>query len=132
MNIKTNADFKTHKLKKPCQNCPFMKKAKGYDPVRLNKARAESIAKSVFVVGENFGCHKTTTHDDMEYQYTNSESQCAGAAIMQINNDMLSTWMQIAMRMGWSKEMGIDDLDLSASVFETPQDFINFHDKYGI
>lgn len=119
------------KLKTPCKDCPFRKDL----PVRLKgwlgKPRAEQISIDVLQHGANFPCHKTTTHSNdgdenrSGYLYTEKESQCAGAAIMQLRSGNPSQWMQISERIGF--DTGAKNLDLDTPVFDTPEDFIKFH-----
>lgn len=136
---KNNDEFKAFKLKRPCKDCPFRNdlepKLKGW----LSEHRAKDIAHSTFFHGNNFPCHKTVTREyEQEFDYdsengnegyvwTEKESQCAGAAIMQIKTGNLSTWMQIATRMGWPDAEHLKELDLEAPVFETVEQFIEFH-----
>lgn len=135
----TKDEFRAFKLKRPCKHCPFRKdlepRLKGW----LGEERAKMIAHSTFFHGNNFPCHKTVTRDpDAEYDYdsedhnagymwTEKESQCAGAAIMQINTGNQSTWMQVATRMGWADAEHLKHLDLESPVFETVEQFIEFH-----
>lgn len=122
-----------YKLKTPCKNCPFRKDLPKDLEGWFGKSRAQQIADDVLKHGFNFACHKTTTHSDdgdedrSGYLYTEKESQCAGAAIMQIKDNNPSQWMQISTRMGLAVELGIDKLELNAPVFDTAKDFIAFH-----
>lgn len=119
------------KLKTPCKDCPFRKDLPKHLNGWLGNARAKQIANDVLIHGENFACHKTTTHSKdgdqnrSGYLYTEKESQCAGAAIMQLKADNPSRWMQISERLGF--DTGFKDLDLDSPVFDTPQQFIEFH-----
>lgn len=115
-------------LKKPCANCPF-RSDKPELRHWLGNKRAQQIADSVFKHGHNFPCHKTTEHDDNgQYQYNNNESQCAGAAIMQIKTRNPSAWMQVAERLGFAEKIKLTNLDLdSSNVFDTPEAFVEFH-----
>lgn len=120
-----------YKLKTPCKNCPYRKDLKQALKGWLGRERAEELARDVLFHGNTFPCHKTTTldggddSDESGYVYTDKESQCAGAGIMQLKADNPSQWMQIAGRMGW--DIGVENLDLNAPVFDTAQDFIEFH-----
>lgn len=119
------------KLKKPCKNCPFRSDLPAHLKGWLGKPRSEQIALDVLKRGANFACHKTTTHSNdgdenrSGYLYTEKESQCAGAAIMQIKADNPSQWMQVSERLGF--DTGVKDLDLDSPVFENPEQFIEFH-----
>ena len=115
-----------YRLKTPCKDCPFRKdlpeQLKGW----LGKPRAEQLSIDVLKHGSNFPCHKTIHRDDTgHYEYQEKESQCAGAAIMQIKSNHPSQWMQISERIGF--DTGSKNLDLDAPVFDTPEDFIKFH-----
>lgn len=119
------------KLKKPCKNCPFRSDLPAHLKGWLGKPRSEQIALDVLKRGANFACHKTTTHSNdgdenrSGYLYTEKESPCAGAAIMQIKADNPSQWMQVSERLGF--DTGVKDLDLDSPVFENPEQFIEFH-----
>lgn len=127
----TKEDLSSFRLKAPCSNCPFRKDNphNGW----LGRNRAAGIAHSVFVMGQSFHCHKTTETTDWDYekdtyQLKGCEAQCAGAAIMQIKLGHTSAWMQVAERMGFTAEIeGIKNLDLTAPVFDSIDDFIDFH-----
>lgn len=115
-----------YKLKTPCKDCPYRKdldvRLRGW----LGRPRAEELALKVLKQGNNFPCHKTIDRkDNGDYRYTSKESQCAGAAIMQIKAGNPSQWMQVSERMGF--DSGAKDLDLDAPVFDSPKDFIEFH-----
>ncbi|MCU4320666.1 hypothetical protein KTH44_16235 [Acinetobacter bereziniae] len=119
-----------YKLKTPCKNCPYRKDLDDHLKGWLGRGRAEELAREVLFHGNNFPCHKTTSLDgDSEdgYVYTDKESQCAGAGIMQLKANNPSQWMQVAGRMGW--DIGVQNLDLNAPVFDTAQDFIEFHTR---
>lgn len=117
-------NFKPYKLKRPCSNCPYLKGT----PLFLNRMRAEGLARDVFFHGGTFACHKTTeTDDDGEVILTAKQSECAGAAIMQLKTNNPSQWMQISIRMGWAESQGINSLDLDSPVFDTVQDFVDYH-----
>lgn len=131
-------DFQTFKLRRPCKDCPFRKDRelnKGW----LGRARAEDIARTTFLMGKDFLCHKTTHDDDGdgysyddndEYRYKlkGTESICAGASIMQIKLNKTSAWMQIAERLGFDDQIqAMKQLDLDSPVFDSEQDFIDCH-----
>lgn len=130
-------EIKSFKLSSPCKNCPFRNDLPAHNKGWLGKARAEGIAFSTFKMGQSFPCHKTTggarddedgEHEDGTYTYDEKTSQCAGAAIMQIKTGNPSAYMQIAERLGWTKEVeAMKRLDMDSPVFETPDQFIEFH-----
>lgn len=132
---------KSFGLKRPCSNCPFRKdleKNRGW----LGEARAAGIAKDSFFYLYDFPCHKTTSSDD-EYDYWDDEDecdhhhtgrkagpneiQCAGVSIMQVKLGIPSQRMQLAERLGLAEREGLNDLDLESPVFDSVQDFIDFH-----
>lgn len=138
---KTKDDIKSFKLKRPCKDCPFRKDGTSINLI-LGHERAKGIAFDTFKTGQSFPCHKTTgtMHSDDEYDdwgneakptpYDQNTSQCAGAAIMQIKTDNPSAYMQIAERLGWTKEVeAMKQLDLDSPVFDTVADFIKFHSR---
>ncbi|WP_336018868.1 DUF5417 domain-containing protein [Acinetobacter lwoffii] len=128
-----NDEIKSFKLSSPCKDCPFRNDLPAHFKGWLGKARAEGIALSTFKMGQSFPCHKTTDlgardGEDGTYTYDEKTSQCAGAAIMQIKTGNPSAYMQIAERLGWTKEVeAMKRLDMNAPVFETPDQFIEFH-----
>lgn len=139
---KTKDDIKSFKLKRPCKDCPFRKDLPEHLKGWLGKVRVEGIAFNTFKMGQSFPCHKTTgtMHSDYEYDdwgdeakptpYDQNTSQCAGAAIMQIKTDNPNAYMQIAERLGWTKEIeAIKQLDLDSPVFDTVADFVEFHSR---
>lgn len=131
-------DLVSFRMKAPCKDCPFrsdIPDLKGW----LGRERAQGIAFDTFRMGHSFPCHKTVDHDQEEkydedgneiytYKPTGCESQCSGASIMQIKTGYTSAWMQISERLGFTAEVEArNNLDLNAPVFETVEDFINFH-----
>lgn len=135
-------DIQSFKLKRPCKECPFRKDLPEHLKGWLGKERAEGIAFDTFKTGQSFPCHKTTgtMHSDDEYDdwddeakptpYDQNTSQCAGAAIMQIKTDNPSAYIQVAERLGWTKEVeAMKQLDLDSPVFDTVADFIKFHSR---
>jgi len=122
-----------YKLKTPCKDCPFRKDLPKYLKGWLGNQRAQQIADDVLERGVTFPCHKTTTHSAQGdenrggYLYTDKESQCAGAAIMQIKANNPSQWMQIAERLNF--DTGVKDLDLESPVFDSPVEFVKFHTR---
>lgn len=135
---KTKDDIESFKLKHPCKECPFRKDLPEHLKGWLGESRAKGIAFDTFKTGQSFPCHKTTSlgeHDEREenersFVYNAQTSQCAGAAIMQIKTDNPSAYMQIAERLGWTKEIeAIKQLDLDSPVFDTVADFIKFHSR---
>ena len=131
-------DIHSFKLKRPCKECPFRKDLPEHLKGWLGESRAKGIAFDTFKTGQSFPCHKTTSlgeHDEREenersFVYNAQTSQCAGAAIMQIKTDNPSAYMQVAERLGWTKEVeAMKQLDLDSPVFNTVADFIKFHSR---
>lgn len=126
-----SVDVNSFRLSAPCPDCPFRSDRpdlKGW----LGRERAMEIARSVIDWGQSFPCHKTTAHQDDEedagYVYKGCEAQCAGASILQLKLDSPSQWMQVAERLNLTTEIaGIRRLDLTAPVFDTVEEFIEFH-----
>lgn len=115
-----------YKLKTPCKDCPYRKDLKPSLKGWLGRSRAEELATQVLRHGNNFPCHKTTNLDGADgYEYHEGESQCAGAGIMQLKANNPSQWMQISERMGF--DVGFKQLDLNAPVFDSAEEFIEFH-----
>lgn len=131
----TKADeIKSFRLVSPCKECPYRSDLPSYLKGWLGRERATEIARNVFDLGQSFPCHKTTEHDDRKldqgYTHKGCESQCAGASIMQIKLGKTSAYMQVAERLGWTKEIeAMQQLDLDSPVFETVADFIEFHSR---
>lgn len=85
-------------LKKPCHNCPFLRKG----GVRLTLARIREIGGSALSTqGATFACHKTTidTDDGERVDYKDSR-HCAGALIFSEKNGNATQMMRIAERLG--------------------------------
>ncbi|PKF35493.1 hypothetical protein [Acinetobacter proteolyticus] len=142
MCIDKKEEIASFKLKGPCKDCPFRKDLPEDYQGWLGEQRAQGIAFDTFRMGHSFPCHKTTNlgaedYDDYdefgeeksEYIYDEQTSQCAGAAIMQIKTGNTSAYMQIAERLGFTKEVeAIKNLDLDSPVFDSIEDFIKFHE----
>lgn len=138
----TKADeLESFRLQAPCPECPFRSDLPEHLKGWLGKSRAEEIAHSVFFMGQSFPCHKTTELEEDEewlddepiergYQYKGCESQCAGASIMQIKLGRESQWMQVARRLNFEAEIkAMDRLDLNSAVFDSIEDFVEFHSR---
>lgn len=80
------------KLKRPCEDCPFLKKG----GIRLRKARAEEIGGMMISRdGGTFACHKTTDAGGSE----GPVQHCAGALIFAEKNEIATQAMRIAERL---------------------------------
>lgn len=122
-----------YSLKKPCANCPFrndLESNKGW----LGKASAEGIINRLIYHREGFPCHKTVDYDSiedsedgMQTRNTDKEIQCAGAiSLLKYINEPTQA-MQIAERLGFSKRLGLDTVEISDNVVKSPEEFINMH-----
>jgi hypothetical protein len=85
-------------LKKPCDNCPFLKKG----GIRLTQGRIQQIAGYMLdSQGATFPCHKTTIDTDEDGRAATPKSKhCAGALIFAEKNDNANQMMRIAERLG--------------------------------
>lgn len=111
-------------LKKPCENCPFLKdksKAIRLAPDRVNGIIASLLDESA----TSFSCHKTVYHpntggewvegEDGEerYQQSGKEQQCAGALAVLEKLNRPTQLMRIMERMGqYDREQYIPLFDL--------------------
>lgn len=85
-------------LKKPCSNCPFLRKA----GVRLTPQRVRQVAENALSPhGGTFACHKTTIEDDNGHRVETKDSRhCAGSLIFSERNGNATQMMRIAERLG--------------------------------
>lgn len=86
-------------LKKPCHDCPFLRKG----GIRLTQARVREIAGGLLdSQGHTFACHKTVDHenDDGERMENRDTRHCAGALIFAEKNRNATQMMRIAERLG--------------------------------
>jgi hypothetical protein len=98
-----------HKLKKPCNNCPF--RAKG--AIELMPGRVPGIIEFLRNDLNFFQCHKTT------YSDTPEESMCMGAlAFMFKNHHRLPVLSRFAIH---SKELKVKDLEACYPILIKPE-----------
>lgn len=89
-------------LKKPCDNCPFLK----VGGVRLSERRVEEIAHTMLDWGGgSFPCHKTTIDVEDDEGLGDRASgpktqQCAGGLIFMEKNENRNQLARIAQRLG--------------------------------
>lgn len=84
-------------LKKPCDNCPFLKQG----GVRLEPERALEIARyATDRQGATFACHKTTRTVDGERKPTKDSQHCAGALIFAEKQGFCNQANRIMERIG--------------------------------
>ena len=121
---RTVSKWNPYALKKPCENCPFLKdKSKA---IQLNEGRVNGII-SELLTGEStsFSCHKTVHHpktggkwvenEDGEesYQQSGKEQQCAGALAVLEKLNQPTQLMRIMERMGqYSRDQYVPLFDL--------------------
>jgi len=109
-------------LKKPCDNCPFLRSAR----FTLTTDRCEEIVECVTEQDGTFACHKTVTYDDYsedveDYVRGEGEEHCAGVLIMLENMEQPNQMMRVAERCGvYDREK----LDMDADVYEDFDEFI--------
>ena len=99
---KINNAFTTHyRLKKPCNNCPFLKKG----AIALEPGRLQGIIDQLLTDDHaTFQCHKTVHAEtggdwDAEGQYHPSghEAMCAGAASYLLKRGRPTVGMRLAI-----------------------------------
>lgn len=102
-------------MKKPCNNCPFLKTApKGW----LGKKRATEIVQTVFT-DSVFHCHKTLGYDDEtgDSVITVNSQPCAGAALLAHKEGGHNRLYRLTVR----------DLVGADSVVDSAVDFVSLH-----
>lgn len=117
-------------LKKPCSNCPFLKKA----GVRLTPARVRQVAENALSPhGGTFSCHKTTTEDDNGHRVESKDSRhCAGALIFAERNGNATQMMRIAERLGLYDARAImKDKAVVRSVFKDLPEMLRVNKRAG-
>ena len=113
-------------LKAPCKDCPFRNdkpKLKGW----LGEDRATEIDDALSKDGA-FPCHKTLGYcDDTGDRIVKTESIFCGGALIYLHKQG-RLFDNAQTRIGAIFKMyAPDDLDMNAPVFDTKEDFINFH-----
>lgn len=86
-------------MKRPCDNCPFLKKG----GIRLTRARVREIAGGMLGSnGASFACHKTVEWDEEGDAEINRDKQqhCAGALIFAEKNGSSTQMMRWMERLG--------------------------------
>lgn len=114
-------------LKKPCHNCPFLRKG----GVRLTLARVREIAGYLLdSQGATFACHKTTVDNDGEMVETRDTRHCAGALIFMEKNGNVTQMVRIAERLGlYDAKMLMEDRAAVRSVFRDLPEMIKVNKK---
>lgn len=89
-----------YKMKKPCPNCPFLKKG----GVELRPGRVEDILESLMADDKKpFLCHKTldgVEDEEGSYQAAGTEKMCAGASAVLWKRRMPTVGMRMAIVLG--------------------------------
>lgn len=118
-------------LHRPCPECPFRSDIEPF----LRADRAEEIVE--FLARSEFPCHKTTvdaTDDEGNPGRidTPDSQHCAGALIMLEKANRPSQMMRICERLrGENGEPMYDasKLDMEAPVYDSPEEFVQAHEK---
>ncbi|WP_153785301.1 hypothetical protein [Pseudomonas sp. EMN2] len=120
--------FKHHlRLKRPCVNCPFLKKG----AIELAPGRLEGIISALVEDDHStFQCHKTVHSarggewdEDGNYTASGHEAMCAGAAAYLMKKRMPSVGMRFAFATGAARPDDWDevqDLVIEESPCSTP------------
>lgn len=89
-----------YKMKKPCANCPFLKKG----AVQLRPGRVEDILNGLMEDDHKpFLCHKTLDGSENEeggYDAAGTEKMCAGASAVLWKRRMPTVGMRMALALG--------------------------------
>lgn len=102
-------------LKKPCSNCPFLRKG----GIELRPGRIEGIVEDLVNNDHHpFPCHKTTReggeteNDEGEYEYVPSghERMCAGASALLMKRGAPTVGMRLAFHFGDAHPDDWDDI----------------------
>lgn len=106
-------------LKKPCDNCPFLRKG----GIRLHRQRVLDIANGMLdSQGITFPCHKTTVdseNEDGDLVPTAKSQHCAGALIFAEKNNTATQMMRIMERLrGYDAKALMADKETVALVFD--------------
>ena len=117
-------------LKKPCHDCPFLRKG----GVRLTLARVREIAGGLLdSQGATFACHKTTVDDpddDAERMENRDTRHCAGALIFAEKNGNATQMMRIAERLGlYNARTLMKDKTVVGSVFRDLPEMLKVNKK---
>lgn len=107
------------RLKKPCDNCPFVMSAKNM--FGLTRGRLTDIFEA-----PAFQCHKTVDYssDDEEGRSGDKPAQCAGLIALHYKEQKMNQITQVAVRLIGYNPATID----STNVFASYEDCINYHD----
>lgn len=116
-------------MKKPCSDCPFLKKG----GIRLTQARVKEIAEVLLdSQGKYLTCHKTTVEDDETGEMVNgpNATHCAGALIFAERNGNATQIMRIMERLGaYDAKALMSQKKVVASVFSTTREMLAANGK---
>jgi hypothetical protein len=93
------------RLKRPCENCPFLKEG----AISLRPGRVEGIVNELLEDDQKtFHCHKVVHHPKLggewneagAYEPSGNEAMCAGAAALLIKRGRPTVGMRIAFALG--------------------------------
>lgn len=107
-------------MKRPCQDCPFLKKG----GIELHEGRLKQIKEGLMADDKRpFQCHKTTystggvyDEDSDSYLPSGKESYCAGAMAFLYANRRMNVPMRLGVIFG---ALNIDDLAASIPLIDT-------------
>jgi len=121
-------------LKKPCDNCPFLREPYFH----LGPDRREELADSLRR-GMSFSCHKTVNYDDDEFAEldddddddddddvhipSQDEQHCAGALLTMMRCSRSTNMMHIAHRIGLFDADGLYEGNMETDVYESLEEF---------
>lgn len=115
-------------LRKPCSNCPFLRKS----GVRLRPERAEEIAAyATDSQGAMFPCHKTTVtsdDDDVRRVTTRDSQQCAGSLIFAEKQGCANQAARMAERIGFYDRRKLDAVAFDL-VFDDVDEMVKAQDQ---
>jgi hypothetical protein len=112
-------------LKKPCDNCPFLRKG----GIRLQRERVLEIANGMLdSQGITFPCHKTTVdseNEDGDLVATAKSKHCAGALIFSEKQGSHTQMMRIMERLRqYDAKALMSDKETVALVFDDVDEMI--------
>ena len=122
-----------YNLIRPCSECPF----RSDFPKRFEGwlgHRAEKMVATVIIQSYTFACHKTVKRQDCDDEgedICNDESEqsaCAGALIL--HRKLNTTFENPGMRYLYVRgHYNPEKLDMTSPVFDTAEEFVDFHTK---
>lgn len=111
------------KLKKPCNNCPFLKEG----AIDLSPGRLEGIITTLMDDQNHFLCHKTVynaktggnrNEDTGRYEHSGEESQCVGSMVYLLKTGRPN----VSMRLGAAlKILSYDEMEAQSDLIISPE-----------